>query len=166
VNDRLSLARAEDYLCESGKVDSNCWVRHSVKSRVPMKKFFALALIPLAVFSSVIHAQNPVPATPNDHTGIEGTITMSPVQGGPTRQGSSDSKPLANMSFEVKQGDRVIASFQTDEQGHFRQPLAPGHYTVVRKDWKSAVGSYGPFEVVVNQGTMTRVEWKCDTGLR
>jgi hypothetical protein len=70
------------------------------------------------------------------------------------------------MSFEVRQGDRVIASFQTNEQGHFRQALAPGHYTVVRKDWKSAVGSYGPFEVVVSQGEMTAVEWKCDTGLR
>ena len=131
-----------------------------------MKKFFVLSLVMVGVLSSIIRAQMQPTAAPNNQTGIEGTITISPVQGGPTRQGSSDSRPLANMSFEVKQGDRVITSFQTDEQGHFRQALEPGHYTVARKDWKSAVGSYGPFEVVVSRGKMTAVDWKCDTGLR
>ena len=111
-------------------------------------------------------AQMQPTATPHDLTGIEGTITVSPVQGGPTRQGVSDSRPLANITFEVKQGDRVIASFQTDEQGHFEQTLEPGNYTISRKDWKSAVGSYGPFEVSVSRGKMTAVQWSCDTGLR
>jgi hypothetical protein len=105
-------------------------------------------------------------ATPHDLTGIEGTITVSPVQGGPTRQGSSDSRPLANIAFEVKQGDRVITLFQTDEQGHFRLTLEPGEYTISRTDWKSAVGSYGPFEMSVSRGSMTVVQWSCDTGIR
>lgn len=131
-----------------------------------MKKFFVLSLIIVAMLTSVIRAQTQATTTPNNQTGIEGSVTMSPVEGGPTRQGSSDSRPLANMSFEVKQGDRVITSFQTDGQGHFRQALEPGHYTVVRKDWKSAVGFYGPFEIVVSRGKMTAVDWKCDTGLR
>ena len=103
---------------------------------------------------------------PDHVTGIEGTIAISPVQGGPTRQGVPDSRPLSHTTFEVKQGDRVITSFQTDEHGHFRLTLGPGHYVISRKDWKSAIGSYGPFEVEVNQGNMTAVSWTCDTGIR
>lgn len=126
--------------------------------------FLPLALI--AMLPCLTHAQMQPTATPNTNTGIEGTITISPVQGGPTRQGSPDSRPLANITFEVQQGDRAITSFQTDEQGHFRQTLEPGHYTISRKDWKGAVGSYGPFEVLVSRGKMTAVQWKCDTGIR
>ena len=91
---------------------------------------------------------------------------MAPIQGGPTRQGGPDSKPLAKMAFEVKQAGRVIKSFQTDDRGEFRVELEPGHYTIARKDWKGAVGFYGPFDVEVTQGKMKKVEWKCDTGLR
>lgn len=131
-----------------------------------MKKLLPLLLAFIAMLQLGTRAQMQPMATPRDLTGIEGTITVSPVQGGPTRQGSSDSRPLANIAFEVKQGDRVITLFQTDEQGHFRLTLEPGEYTISRKDWKSAVGSYGPFDVSVSRGRMTVVHWSCDTGIR
>ena len=118
------------------------------------------------IFPGVILAQMQQPATPDKATGIEGTISISPIQGGPTRVGSADSKPLANTTFEVKQGDRVITSFQTDAEGHFQKALKPGRYTVSRKDHQSAVGFFGPFEVVVSRDKMTTVDWKCDTGIR
>jgi len=131
-----------------------------------MKNRLLLSFSLLATLVCLAHAQmSPTPESSSD-TGIEGTITMSPVMGGPTRQGMPDSKPLPNIAFEVKQGDRVFATFQTDDQGHFRQALAPGNYTVVRKDLKSTIGFYGPFEVSVSPGKMTAVEWKCDTGIR
>jgi len=34
------------------------------------------------------------------------------------------------------------------------------------KDWKSRVGSYGPFEADVTSGKITKVQWDCDTGMR
>ncbi len=105
----------------------------------------------------------PSPGSPN---GIEGVISAGPAHGGPSRQGVADSRPLANMAFEAKQGTRVIASLQTDAQGHFQVFLAPGHYTIMRKDFSSAIGSYGPFEVDVSPGKMASVQWTCDTGLR
>jgi hypothetical protein len=73
---------------------------------------------------------------------------------------------LANVIFEVKQNGQVTKSFQTDDRGQIYVELKPGHYTIARKDWKGAVGFYGPFEVEITQGRMTRVEWKCDTGIR
>jgi hypothetical protein len=125
-----------------------------------------LSLTLLGVIPWLGFAQTqPTPAA--DHsTGVEGTISIAPVQGGPARQGAPDSKPLAKMAFEVKQAGRVVKSFETDDRGQFRVVLKPGHYTIVRKDWQGAVGFYGPFEVDIAQGKMKKVEWKCDSGLR
>ncbi|MGI8891665.1 MAG: hypothetical protein ACR2G0_12900 [Chthoniobacterales bacterium] len=129
-----------------------------------MKTFFFL-LLSFGVMAGQFASGGETSPTQGS-TGVEGVLKISPVRGGPTRQGESDSAPLPHMSFEVKQDGQSIQSFQTDDQGRFRVLLKPGHYTVVRKDWKSAVGSYGPFEVEVNPGKMSEVEWKCDSGMR
>jgi len=91
---------------------------------------------------------------------------VGPIRGGPARIGVPDSKPFANTAFVVEYEKGTVASFTTDDQGHFRISLAPGHYTVSMKDKKSAIGRYGPFEVDVVAGKMTPVEWHCDTGMR
>jgi hypothetical protein len=131
-----------------------------------MKKIPLLALALTTLFSCFGMAQ----MTPNpglaEASGIEGTISAGPTRGGPVRRDEPSSAPVSNMSFLVKQGDRVITSFQTDKQGDFRVLLDPGHYTVVRKDYAGAVGNYGPFEVDVSRSKMTSVNWSADTGLR
>ena len=99
-------------------------------------------------------------------TGIEGVITISPSQPGPIRAGASGSKPLANTAFVVENENGAVASFTTDEQGHFRTPLVPGHYKVSIKGRKSSIGHFGPFEVDVVPGKMTQVQWECDSGIR
>lgn len=110
-------------------------------------------------------AQTTPNPTPNDDSGIEGTISISPIQGGPTRAGRSNSAPLSNTAFEIKQDGRSVSEFQTDEQGHFRVLLSPGRYTISRKNHQ-AIGSFGPFEVTVVAGKMSGVRWECDSGLR
>jgi hypothetical protein len=99
-------------------------------------------------------------------TGIEGLVTISPTQPGPIRADSPGSKPLANTAFVVENQEGQVASFTTDDQGHFRIPLAPGHYTVAIKGRKSSIGHFGPFEADVVSGKMTKVEWQCDSGIR
>lgn len=99
-------------------------------------------------------------------SGVQGTITISPVMPGPTRLGMSDSKPLPNVEFVVRQGDRTIASFITDDAGNFHLSLPPGHYQVTRKDGNHGVGFFGPFQVDVAAGKMQSVQWKCDSGIR
>ena len=99
-------------------------------------------------------------------TGIEGLITISPTQPGPIRDDTPGSKPLANAAFVVESQKGQVASFTTDDQGHFRIPLAPGHYTVAIKGRKSSIGHFGPFEADVVSGKMTKVEWQCDSGIR
>ena len=100
-------------------------------------------------------------------TGIEGVITFGPTQAGPIRADALGSKPLANTTFVVENEKRAeVASFTTDEQGQFRVPLPPGHYTVSKKGKKGGIGHYGPFDVDVLADKMTRVTWECDTGIR
>jgi hypothetical protein len=127
-----------------------------------------LSIIPvfLGLLACAVLADAQSTPQPAAKTGLEGSILVSPVQGGPTRQGIPDSKPLPDTTFVVKQGDRAVASFETDEQGRFRVNLPAGHYTISKKDWQGGLGSFGPFEVDVTQGQMKSVQWTCDTGIR
>jgi hypothetical protein len=100
-------------------------------------------------------------------TGIEGVITFGPTQGGPIRADTPSSKPLANATFVVEnEKGAKVASFTTDDQGRFRVPLTPGHYSVCKEGKKHGIGHYGPFDVDVVAGRMTNVQWECDTGIR
>ena len=118
------------------------------------------------LFCGVMIAQTQTPLQPESGTGLEGVISVSPVQGGPSRMGVPDSKALANTAFVVTKENRIVTSFNTDDQGRFRISLPSGHYAILMKDWKGVVGYYGPFEVDVATGQIKNVQWKCDTGMR
>jgi len=99
-------------------------------------------------------------------TGIEGVITIDPTRPGPVRADDPSSQPLANTAFVVENQKGETTSFTTDDQGRFRTPLAPGHYKVSMKGRTSSIGRFGPFEVDVVAGQMTKVQWRCDSGMR
>lgn len=99
-------------------------------------------------------------------SGLEGSISLHGISGGPVKQGVPDSKPLANTTFDVKKEDLTVTSFTTDDQGRFQISLPPGHYSISKKDWKIRVGYYGPFEVDIVAGQVKKVQWNCDTGMQ
>jgi hypothetical protein len=99
-------------------------------------------------------------------SGIEGTITISPARPGPIRAGEAASVPLANTTFVVANNNGEVMSFTTDDSGRFRASLPPGHYKVSLKGRKSTIGHFGPFEVDVASGKMTKAQWECDSGIR
>ena len=99
-------------------------------------------------------------------SGIEGTITISPARPGPIRADEAGSVPLPNATFTVENNNAQMTSFTTDNQGRFRASLPPGHYKVLLKGRKSSIGRFGPFEVDVASGKMTKVQWECDSGIR
>jgi hypothetical protein len=100
-------------------------------------------------------------------TGIEGVITINPWHPGPVRADEPVSKPLANGTWVIKnnKGD-VATEFTTDAQGRFHIALPPGRYNISLKGKKSGVGKFGPFDVEVVAGKMTKVQWECDSGMR
>lgn len=98
-------------------------------------------------------------------TGVEGTIKISPRHPGPTRINEDNSGPMSDMPFVVENESGKVTTFTTDAQGSFRISLKPGRYKI------SAEGQYrprrcGPFDVEVSAGQMTKVEWRCDSGMR
>ena len=125
-----------------------------------------LGIISLLSVAGFCHAQtSPLPMLPNG-TGIEGRITISPSHGGPVRVGEQSSKPLANVTFVATSDKGASSEFTTDDQGHFKVLLEPGHYTVSKKGPTQRIGRYGPFDALVVTGQMTRLEWRCDSGMR
>ena len=127
-----------------------------------MNKLHALSFVTMAcaLFSCV------TPARGEAETGLEGTINISPIHGGPAIIGVPNAKPYANADFIVKKGEEVVASFKTDEQGQFRVQLTPGHYSVSLKQSAGKFPRRGPFEVDIVAGQIARVQWTCDSGMR
>ena len=122
----------------------------------------SIALLGLLMCAGLLSGQTPTPS----ETGIEGVILISPSQPGPARVDVAGAQPLAKTAFVVENQNGEVTSFTTDDQGRFRTLLAPGNYKVSLKGRTRGVGRYGPFEVDVVAGKMTKVQWKCDSGLR
>ena len=120
----------------------------------------AFGLIVMAVCASA--EQTPS----GGESGIEGIITISPARPGPIRADVPGSVPLANATFVVENNNAEVASFTTEDNGHFRAALPPGHYKISLKGRKSSIGRFGPFEVDVSAGKITTVQWECDSGIR
>jgi len=129
-------------------------------------KMMRFSFLPLLMSACFAFAQTPTPIPEAADTGIEGVITVGPIHGGPVRPGIPSSKPLANATFVVGNETGAVTEFTTDDQGRFRVSLVPGHYTVTKKERQKGIGRYGPFDIDVTAGQMTKVEWQCDTGMR
>jgi hypothetical protein len=132
--------------------------------RLQLRVAFAVGSV--ALFGAFSLAEtSPAPSAPAE-TGVEGLITISPILGGPVREGVPTSAPLPNTAFVVRQADHVVAKFVTDEHGRFRVPLSPGQYEVVAEKPRQKIGRYGPWSVDVIAGEMAKVHWTCDSGMR
>ena len=122
----------------------------------------AVSLLFLIVCASVARSESKT-----GNTGITGVIMVTPIRPGPAKKGSEfpNAAPLPNATFRVTSNDGVVTTFTTDTAGHFRVSLKPGHYSVVLAENRFPKPC-GPFEVNVEAGKMTNVEWRCDSGMR
>jgi hypothetical protein len=100
-------------------------------------------------------------------TGIAGVIMVTPARPGPIRAGSESPKaaPLANATFTVTNDTGGVIRFTTDALGRFEVLLQPGRYVVLLAENRFPKPC-GPFQVTVDPGKMTAVEWRCDSGMR
>ena len=126
-----------------------------------------ISLIIFLTFAGFCYPQTSPALTPSvSDTGIEGVIMIGPTRPGPVRPGIASTSPLANIAFVVSNETGAVSEFTTDDQGRFKIALAPGHYSVERKGGQHKIGRYGPFDVDVNAGQVTKLEWRCDSGMR
>ena len=100
-------------------------------------------------------------------TGIKGVIMVSPIRPGPARKEAAfqNAAPLPNAKFAINKDEQTVTTFTTDAEGRFNVALKPGHYVVLLAEERFPKPC-GPFEVSVEAGKMTDVEWRCDSGMR
>ena len=105
--------------------------------------------------------------TNRELSGIQGVVMVSPSRPGPIKKGSESPNmaPLRNAKFKVTNDGHLIASLTTDLDGRFRVLLKPGHYSFSLAENRFPKPC-GPFQVTVDPGRMTNVEWRCDSGMR
>jgi hypothetical protein len=97
-------------------------------------------------------------------TGLEGTAYRSPTR--PVCQVDNPCNAPFSASFEVRQGERVVARFQSDSDGNFLVHLPPGTYTVVPDASAPLLARSQVHEVTVGPSGLTHVELDFDTGIR
>jgi hypothetical protein len=132
---------------------------------IPARRFL-IALVAVTVFCSPVFRVQAFGASSASTTGIEGTVSVGPIQGGPSRQGVPDSAPMANMPFVVENAAGLVTTFTTDEHGHFRVALAPGKYTIkIQKPQMKGLGCGLP-DIEVTAAGFKKVNLNCDTGMR
>ena len=100
-------------------------------------------------------------------SGIEGVVMVSPIWPGPIKKGSEipNVAPVPSAVFSVANEKGTVTSFTTDGEGRFRLSLSPGHYVVSLAENRFP-RPCGPFEIDVESGKMTKVEWRCDSGMQ
>ena len=103
--------------------------------------------------------------SPSGRSGIEGTIFVSPSRPGPIRKDGPAVAPVRNVQFVVKAGGTTVKTFTTDADGRFEVALPPGHYVIVREGAGTRIGRWR-FEAEVAAGTITKVNWTADSGMR
>jgi hypothetical protein len=104
------------------------------------------------------------PAAPSDTT-LAGTVMRGPVQ--PVCQVGVPCDAPFSAGFTVQQGDRVVASFRSDSQGHFEVRLAPGSYRIVPDADAPMISPKSQAkDVVVGASGTTTVLLHFDTGIR
>jgi hypothetical protein len=104
------------------------------------------------------------PTAPGD-SALAGTVVRGPVQ--PVCRVDVPCDAPFSASFTVQQGDRVVATFRSDSQGHFEVRLAGGVYVVVPgPDAPIMLPRAQAKEVVVGSSGLTTVLLQFDTGIR
>ena len=120
-----------------------------------------LAVLSILFLTQIMNAET---ATPPG--GIEGAATISPVRGGPSRQGVSDFAPLANTSFFVESAAGKVATFKTDPEGHFKVELPPGKYTIRIERPQMKRRGCALRDIEVTEGNFKKIQLNCDSGMR
>jgi hypothetical protein len=104
------------------------------------------------------------PAAPSG-TALVGTVMRGPVQ--PVCQSGVPCDSPFSAGFTVQQGERVVASFRSDAQGHFEVLLAPGKYVVVPNTDAPLMSPRAQAkDVMVGPSGPTTVVLHFDTGIR
>jgi hypothetical protein len=124
-----------------------------------MKSQFVIGI--LILFLATCSAQPPAPTD----SGMEGQVFIGPmcpvVQVG---QECPDQPYQATLTVNSPQGGMIV-QVQTDEEGQFKIPLAPGEY-ILHPESPNGLPFASERSVIVEEGKFTQVTVNYDSGIR
>jgi hypothetical protein len=119
-------------------------------------------VIPLLLFLAACSSQIPA------NTGIEGQVLIGPICPVVQEGKECPDKPYqATLTILDSSGTRKIARFQTDAEGWFRLPLAPGNYILYPETPDNMALPFAPEQnFTVTEGRFTQINVVYDSGIR
>lgn len=101
------------------------------------------------------------------HTGVNGTVSVSPARPGPQREGELATSALQGAAVQLRDAqDNVVASATTDAQGQFSMLAPAGEYVVRVSVHGQIFPRCAAVEANVRAGELARVDIVCDSGMR
>jgi Carboxypeptidase regulatory-like domain len=131
-----------------------------IETRTPARWGWMLGIALIALAGYAMNGE------PTSQSGIEGSVRVGPIHGGPTKLGEPDSAPLANATFQVESAAGTIKTFTTDEHGHFKVDLPPGRYAISTERTGMKGRGCGLKDIEVTAAGFKQVTLECDTGMR
>jgi hypothetical protein len=101
-------------------------------------------------------------------SGIEGVVLKGPMCPGPARADRPCPDQPVSAAFQVLDRDqKIVATFQSSQDGHFHADLAPGYYTILPEGSSPARNPLGDSaKVAVQSGLIAHIRLYWDTGMR
>jgi len=109
----------------------------------------------------------PLNPSPTPSSGIVGTVTEGPMCPGPVQVGNNTcpDQPYQTTIKVLNSNNDQVAQFQTDANGNFMVPLAPGTY-ILHPEAGNPLPQAADQTVTVTAGQYTQVTIQYDTGMR
>ncbi|MCG8434899.1 MAG: carboxypeptidase-like regulatory domain-containing protein [Gammaproteobacteria bacterium] len=102
-----------------------------------------------------------------EETGFKGKVLRGPIYPGPSIEGKPDEAPFRAVFRVLNAANKVVAHFESDEEGRFEVLLPAGTYTIIAE--KSAPILFPQRQqrkVTVPKGGFADVTLRFDTGMR
>jgi hypothetical protein len=105
------------------------------------------------------------PTAPTTSTGLAGTVYRGPVA--PVCAVSQPCEAPFKAGFTVQRGGTRVATFQSDDQGHYEVRVPPATYTIVPDAGAPImIATSQAREVTVGPDGLTMIDLHFDTGIR
>ena len=125
----------------------------------------ALGLLALGLGCGTAESPSNLGDSQLQHTGLEGVARRGPIQ--PVCRVDQPCDAPFSARFQVRQGERLVATFQSDSAGRFRTYLKPGTYLVAPDASAPVLSPLSQTRAVtVGAHGLTHVELDFDTGIR
>ena len=125
----------------------------------------ALGLLALGLGCGTAESPSNLGDSQLQHTGLEGVARRGPIQ--PVCRVDQPCDAPFSARFQVRQGERLVATFQSDSAGRFRTSLTPGRYLVAPDASAPVLSPLSQTRAVtVGAHGLTHVDLDFDTGIR